>query len=239
MQYLLTAIVLGFLGSFHCVGMCGPIAMALPVHNKPALVKHALIVLYNFGRIITYSFFGFVAGIVGSSFSMAGWQQGFSISVGVLLLLAVFLPKQLNFTGINFFVRLKSAIGAMFSKGTRSSLFVIGLLNGLLPCGLVYLGIAGAAVTGSVLKGALFMAAFGLGTLPAMWLLPLAGGIVTLGFRNTLRKAIPVLVTSMALILILRGLNLGIPYLSPKLNSNGKIKTCHVMQPHKLCYGKN
>lgn len=221
MDYLAAAIVLGLLGSFHCVGMCGPIALALPVHNKPSLVKNGLIALYNLGRIMTYTVFGMAAGAIGESFAMAGLQQGLSIAIGVVLLVSVFLPFKNSMSGYGFFLWVKTAFNRVFSKGTRSSLFVVGLLNGLLPCGLVYVGIAGAAATGDFAQGALFMAAFGLGTAPMMFALPGIGSSLSVSSRSRIRKATPLLVTAMALLLILRGLNLGIPYVSPKINGQG------------------
>lgn len=231
MDYLTAAIALGFLGSFHCVGMCGPIALALPVHNKPPLLRNFLIILYNLGRITTYTIFGLLAGIIGESFAMAGLQQGLSIIIGVILLASVFLPFKNSLSGYGFFLRIKSALSRLFTKGTQTSLFIVGLLNGLLPCGLVYVGIAGSIATGDALKGGLFMAAFGLGTVPLMFALPLIGSSISVSSRSTIRKATPVFVTIMALLLIIRGLNLGIPYISPQIEQNQV--TCCQEDAHK------
>jgi len=233
MSYLAAAITLGFLGSFHCVGMCGPIALALPVHNKPALLKYMLIVLYNAGRATTYATFGLIGGLIGRSFVMAGFQQGLSIGLGLILLISVFLPAKINLPGHGFFLRIKTSLGRLFSKSRSSSLFAIGLLNGLLPCGLVYTGIAGAAATGDVIKGALFMAAFGLGTLPMMFLLPVIGSSISVSSRNKIRQATPVIITVMALLLVVRGLNLGVPYVSPQISSDGTAACCHQDRPDK------
>jgi len=227
MDYLLAAIALGFLGSFHCVGMCGPIALALPVHHHPPLLRHTLIVLYNLGRITTYALIGLCAGTIGKGFAMAGFQQGLSVAIGVVLLASVLFPIKSKLSGSVFFLRIRTALNRMFSKGTRSSLFVVGLLNGLLPCGLVYTGLAGAVATGDSLSGALFMAAFGLGTAPMMFALPAIGAKIPLAFRNKIRKASPIIVSAMALLLILRGLDLGIPYLSPAIGHSGKAASCH------------
>lgn len=228
MNFLLAAISLGFLGSFHCIAMCGPIAMALPVHHKPPLIKYALIILYNLGRIITYSLLGLFAGIIGKSFVLAGLQQSLSITLGILLLVSVFLPFKYSSGAYPFFLGIKTAFERLFSKGTQSSLFFIGILNGLLPCGLVYVGLAGAVGTGDLLRATLFMAGFGAGTLPMMLLLPLARGVITIPFRTKMRKVIPFAVTLMAVFFILRGLNLGIPYVSPKVTTAGAID-CHTL----------
>ncbi|MGZ5136120.1 MAG: sulfite exporter TauE/SafE family protein, partial [Flavitalea sp.] len=114
--------------------------------------------------------------------------------------------------------------------------------NGLLPCGLVYIGIAGAMSTGDILKGTLFMAFFGLGTVPVMLLLPYAGSFITLGIRNNIRKAVRPLIAVTALLLILRGLNLGIPYVSPKINDGANVASCHEQTNTKndiKCIGPN
>jgi sulfite exporter TauE/SafE len=226
MEVLFAAISLGFLGSFHCIGMCGPIALALPVHNKPLLEKNLLILVYNVGRILTYSILGVLAGLVGKSFVIAGFQQSLSILIGMLLLLFIFLPKRFNLGGLHFFVWLKATLSKLFSIRSNSSLFFIGLLNGLLPCGLVYVALAGAVATGDWVQGAWFMAGFGVGTMPMMFVLPLASGLASPSFRSGINRFMPAVVTTMALVLILRGLNLGIPYLSPKISSQTEV-TCH------------
>lgn len=233
MDFLIAAISLGFLGSFHCIGMCGPIAMSLPVHNKPPLLKYILILSYNFGRIITYSLMGFLAGSVGKSFMIAGLQQALSVTIGILLLIYVFVPFKNSFSGYSFFMWIKTTLARVFSIGKGSSLFLVGILNGLLPCGLVYIGIAGAIATGDLLKGFLFMAAFGVGTLPMMILLPFVGGLITVSTRSKMLKVIPVMITVMALFLILRGMNLGIPYVSPKISTTKEGVSCHQAGPEK------
>lgn len=231
MNFLIAAITLGFLGSFHCIGMCGPIALALPVNNKAPLIKYALISLYNLGRITTYAAFGVIAGVVGKSFVMAGLQQGVSITLGIILLAMVLLPFKNSLSGYSFFFWIKTTLSRLFLRGNKSSLFIVGLLNGFLPCGLVYVGIAGAVAMGDTLKGALFMAAFGLGTVPMMFLLPLAGSSISISARNKIRKVTPIVVAVTACFLILRGLNLGIPYISPAINKTEQTMRCHDIYP--------
>ncbi len=223
MEFLIAAISLGFLGSFHCIGMCGPIALALPLGRESAFMRVSGGITYNAGRIFTYGIFGWLFGLLGKSFVIGGYQQTLSITLGVIILLTVLFPAKLS-SGIGLtkvmlpiVTKLKSLLGKLFSKKSFSSLFFIGVLNGLLPCGLVYLGIAGAIATGGVWKGSLFMMFFGIGTLPAMLAVSLAGNIISVEWRNKIRKAVPVFVVVMACLLILRGLNLGVPYVSPEL----------------------
>ncbi|MCI0448888.1 MAG: sulfite exporter TauE/SafE family protein [Chlorobi bacterium] len=230
---LLTGFLIGFLGSFHCIAMCGPIAIALPKTNKPVIISRSL---YNTGRVITYSMLGLFFGLLGSRLQMFGLQQLISISLGILIILAVITPpiyriKLINKLGAYRLIGiLKSYLGRMFNNHSNFSMLAIGILNGLLPCGLVYIGITGAIAIGDALNSMLFMAAFGLGTMPIMLGTSIAANLVNLNIRRRLSKLIPSFSILLALIFILRGLNLGIPYLSPKLES-GTIKQeniqCH------------
>jgi uncharacterized protein len=219
----IAAISLGLLGSFHCLGMCGPIALALPIHQETPLIKFLSVLLYNTGRAITYSIFGLLFGLLGQGFFVGGFQQMLSLGLGSLLLISVlysmlFSKGLFSISAINGFVlSLKSKFGDLFRQRNRSSLFLIGLLNGLLPCGLVYVGISGATATGHFLSGALFMFVFGLGTIPMMLSLSLFGQFMKMKYRNLVRRSVPVFVSVMAILMILRGLNLGIPYVSPRI----------------------
>jgi uncharacterized protein len=235
MEFLLAALSLGFLGSFHCVGMCGPIALALPLSKTSKLARLVGGLIYNFGRILTYSLLGGLFGLLGKTFVIAGYQQSLSITLGLLILIMVFLPEsklsRFRLTGeiLSVIGRIKNQFSALFLKKNYSSLFFIGLLNGLLPCGLVYLGIVGAIATGDSARGALFMAVFGLGTIPTMLSISLISNSISLGVRNKIRKAVPVFIVVMAVLLILRGLNLDIPYISPKMDKADSTKhtCCH------------
>lgn len=219
------ALLLGFLGSFHCVGMCGPIALALPLNRTSAFTKFSGTLVYNFGRILTYSLLGFLLGLLGKGFVIAGYQQALSITAGCIILILFLFSGKTN-DSKNIFSSLFGLIGRVkgqlrnqFSISSYTSLFSIGLLNGLLPCGLVYLGIAGAVATGDGMQGSIFMSFFGLGTLPAMITITLMNGWISLNFRNKIKKVMPVFIVGMAFLLILRGMNLGIPYVSPKMSA--------------------
>ena len=220
---LWTAFVIGLLGSFHCIGMCGPIILALPPgeHRNVTFVSGRF--LYNVGRVFTYAILGAVFGLLGSGISVAGLQQWASISLGVVILLAVLLPskpKQIIIDKLQFSLltsRLKNYFGKLFKKNSQGSLFLIGIINGFLPCGFVYIGVAGAIATGSLINGIMYMALFGAGTIPIMFGVSLAGNVVSLKLRQKISRFIPVLASILAIIFILRGLNLDIPYLSPKL----------------------
>jgi len=226
-QLILAAFTIGLLGSFHCVGMCGPLALSLPLNSNSFFSKFSGSLLYNAGRIITYSLFGLLFGIIGKSVALFGFQQWLSIILGALIILFVILPKRLasfnnnNFV-LNYFGKVRSSLGSLFLKKNHSSLFFIGLLNGLLPCGLVYMAAAGAVATGDIIDSIVFMAFFGLGTLPMMWGVAFFGNYVSLGLRRSIRKAYPYMMMLMACLLILRGMGLGIPYVSPKVDMQKK-----------------
>jgi uncharacterized protein len=233
MEFIWAAIMLGVLGSFHCIGMCGPIALALPIGKVKGISRVLLVLSYNAGRILTYAVFGLIFGMIGKSFILAGSQQTMSIIAGVLILTGIIFQfafkRNLKINGkvFSIFYTVRNALSRLFLKNGHHSLFLIGVLNGLLPCGLVYMAAALAVTGGDPLSGAAFMSAFGLGTLPAMLLLPMFGDLINLKVRNNFRKAVPVFLSCVALMLILRGLNLGIPYLSPKIENGKEISCSH------------
>ena len=240
MDFLFAALALGFLGSFHCIGMCGPIALALPIGQRSTLGKAAGILTYNIGRIITYSLMGLLFGLIGRGFSMVGLQQILSVALGAFIIIMVLLPGRITSrldaatNRIPYISFAKQKISSLFRQKTFSSLFTIGILNGLLPCGFVYMGLAGAIASGTAIDGALFMMAFGLGTLPAMFIVAFSSRFISLGLRSKMRKAVPVFMLLVGTTLVLRGMNLGVPYLSPKFDDKGHIKrSCCQRQEQK------
>lgn len=218
---ILGGFLIGFLGSFHCVGMCGPIALALPIGKGTNIQLIISRLLYNFGRIVTYSFFGAVFGLFGKGIALAGLQRYASIALGASILVYYLLPGKYKgklsvtkpYMLIGGFV--KKSFKTLTKSGSPLSLFLFGIVNGFLPCGFVYVALAGAITTGSFISGAAFMALFGLGTAPIMLATSLVGKFVTGGVRSKINKLIPVFAIILAIIFILRGLSLGIPFLSP------------------------
>lgn len=211
----------GILGSFHCVGMCGPIALALPVGKGSSLHFLAGRLLYNFGRIATYTALGALSGLVGKSLEIAGLQQKLSILSGILILLLVVVPAAASgqfrrITGLEKLLsKVKNTMAGLFGRKALWSLGVVGLLNGLLPCGFVYFALAGAISMQSVPGAMLYMFLFGLGTFPLMFIISLSGKVIRPGLRRFFNQSVPYAATCMALLFILRGLNLGIPFVSP------------------------
>lgn len=223
----ISAFLTGLFGSFHCAGMCGPIALATPVVGRTPLEKAYGKLLYNAGRIVTYALLGMILGMFGTGLKLAGWQQSISIVAGVLIIIGVVF-KSNRLSGIvgNPFGWFKGS-SRLFQSRTYTSLFIIGLINGLLPCGFVYIGLIGAVATQSVGGGMLFMTLFGLGTLPMMFGVSMVGQFLSQAVRSGINKVTPYLAICIACLFILRGLNLGIPYVSPELNGEQtQVKEC-------------
>jgi uncharacterized protein len=221
------ALLSGLIGSLHCLGMCGPIVLMLPVGttSKGGFLLSRL--SYNLGRVITYAILGSICGLLGHLVILAGYQQALSIAVGAIILLAFIIPRRFickispAFIG-NITNKLTGLWGKLLNSPRAISLFVIGLLNGLLPCGLVYVALAAASTTGNAGNGLLYMAIFGLGTIPLMLIFSLFSGLLPNRIRLWAPKLIPIAAVTLAILLILRGLSLGIPYVSPNLQSHSK-----------------
>ena len=218
---LLSALILGLLGSLHCVGMCGPIAFMLPVDRTNSFKKITQITVYHIGRILAYSILGLLFGLIGKSFYLFGFQQQLSIIVGVLMIVLVIIPyKTLGKYNLSrpinrIISKVKSGLGKALKKKTADTFITIGFLNGFLPCGLVYMAVFGAVATGSILEGSLYMVLFGIGTIPLMTSAIYLGKFLNSNIKQRIQKAVPVFVVIIGALFILRGLGLGIPYLSP------------------------
>jgi sulfite exporter TauE/SafE len=217
----ITPLTIGLVGSLHCMGMCGPIVVALPLkkHNLASKIAGAL--LYNSGRIVTYGVIGILFGMLGRGIRLAGFQQWTSILLGVAMVVSVLYP--ILFRGkitigslfAGYSSRLIVRLRKLFADRSYFSLLMIGLLNGLLPCGLVYVAVAGAIASGHVLNGALFMMLFGLGTVPLLLTASLASDMIGQRIRSKMQRMVPYFVFLLGVLFILRGMSLGIPYVSP------------------------
>ena len=218
---LYTAFVFGLISSFHCIGMCGPIAMMLPVDRNNQLKKVSQILTYHVGRMTAYASIGLVFGLVGRGLYLAGMQQKLSIFIGVAMILVILIPEKVfaryNFSKPVFVLisKVKSTLGKQFKNQSYKSLFTIGLLNGFLPCGMVYVALFGAIAMQNESFGVLYMLLFGLGTVPMMSSVVYLQSFLTIPVRNKIQKAIPYVAVMMGILFILRGLGLGIPYVSP------------------------
>lgn len=219
--YLYTALSLGLLSGFHCVGMCGPIAFSLGLDSNNKFKFYTQNLLYQSGRITTYTILGGIVGIVGKSLDIAGYQKQISILSGILLLLMVLLPGKTteiggNFKPINkFMVKIKIFLSKFLGKKGNISRYITGILNGFLPCGAVYVALTSSIAAGGILQGMIFMAIFGLGTFPFMFITTLIGKVVNLKIRTKVLKFFPYFIAILGILFILRGLGLGIHMISP------------------------
>jgi len=232
---LYSALIFGLISSLHCIGMCGPIAMMLPVDRNNPAKKVIQIMIYHLGRLTAYASLGLVFGILGKGFYMAGIQQNISIIVGVLMITIAIVPERL-FMKYNFskpvykiISKVKSSLGSQFKRKSPDALFTIGLLNGFLPCGMVYAALFGAIAMQDVTLGVSYMLLYGLGTIPMMSAVVFISNILSLPLRSKLQKIIPVVAVFIGILFIIRGLGLDIAYLSPS-NTNLFVKanaSCH------------
>ena len=233
---VISALTLGLIGSFHCIGMCGPIAIALPLKNQSWLERIISALLYNLGRTVTYGIMGAVFGLLGKGFQLIGIQQWVSIIMGIIMILSVIFPiifrKYINADGFvtKWVSKLISTLRKLFSKRSYISLWVIGLMNGLLPCGLVYVAIAGAINTNDIVSGAIYMSIFGIGTIPIMASIPIVGNLIGTNIRRRFKGVISIFIVILGILFILRGLSLGIPYISPPTK---------MLQPHEKTMNNN
>ncbi len=218
---LYTAFILGLISSLHCIGMCGPIALMLPVERNNPTKKAIQILLYHLGRLTAYGSIGLVFGLLGKGIFIAGIQQQLSVFIGISMILIILIPERI-FAKYNFskpvykvISKIKQKLGSQFKNKSLSSLFTIGLLNGFLPCGMVYVALFGAIAMQSAPVGVLYMILFGLGTVPMMSSVVYLNTVLTIPVRNKLQKIIPYVTVLIGMLFILRGLGLGIPYISP------------------------
>lgn len=221
---IISAFLVGFGGSVHCVGMCGPLALALPFSAFNGSKKWVAILLYNIGRVISYASIGLLVGLIGRGINWFGLTQIISILLGSIILISVIVPVMFKKVKITMPFAFNSfqikALQFIMKKQQIGWMFVAGIMNGLLPCGLVYMAIAAAVVAGTVQSAVLFMIFFGLGTIPAMMFIVVLGEQMPFRIKQNIKKLVPVLSLVIGVLLVLRGLNLNIPFLSPYQSEN-------------------
>lgn len=210
----LTPILLGLAASLHCVGMCGPLLLALPLDAAGKRQVLGQMAVYHTGRILTYAALGVLFGLLGKGIAIAGFQKGLSIGAGVFMLAMAFMAWRFEqlvtaLPGFGAFTqKVKSGIGQLLKQNPNGATFSVGLLNGLLPCGMVYAALAGAIAMSGAAEGGIFMAFFGLGTLPLLLAVSVLGRSFSLTVRQKIRIAQPILLTVAGLLLLQRGLHL-------------------------------
>lgn len=215
------AFSLGLLSSLHCIGMCGPISLALPIGKLSYFGKSISLLIYNLGRILTYSTLGLLIALFGKYLSPSYLQQDISKFLGIAVIIAsiLFIIKPKLLVQDNYFFKVvKRELTKLFQRRSYPVYLLIGMLNGLLPCAMVYMAIGTAITLESKFSSILFMCVFGLGTMPAMLLIGFGGGVWLNQFKSKISRVVPFIAIAYGFMLILRGMDLGIPYISPKLN---------------------
>ncbi|MNK03650.1 hypothetical protein D3C87_215000 [compost metagenome] len=217
------AFMIGLLGSVHCIGMCGPLAFAVPSLKQGWFFLVADKLIYQLGRVVAYCILGVVIGLIGKQIWLAGFQQGISIVSGVLIVMAAcsrlfklsFLKNNPSF--------ILSPFNRMFNYALKhkANHLIIGFINGFLPCGFVYLALAGALNTESVQGSVTHMFWFGMGTLPLMFIATLGVGFTGTMLRRRINRIVPYMMLFIGIWFIFRGLTLDIPYLSPANSETG------------------
>jgi uncharacterized protein len=204
----ITALILGFTGSLHCVGMCGPIAMMVNGSGSRNLLINR--VLYNTGRTLTYVLMGVVVGLLGKIVQWGGVQGKVSVGLGVLIIVALLVPKiqSVFLPSLSRFVlKLKTLFSRhLQSKKTISAAFT-GMLNGFLPCGLVYAALAIALIQTTPAESAGVMMVFGLGTFPAMLAVAYSWQRIRKFIPWSFQRMQTVILVAVAVLMIWRGLS--------------------------------
>ena len=210
---MLTPLLLGLAGSLHCIGMCGPLMLAIPL---PASARRTILLqmlVYHSGRILTYSALGVLFGLLGKGVAIAGLQQVLSLAAGFFIVAMAFVAWRFEqlvtaLPGFGSFTRaIQQRMGQLLRSHPGGATFSLGLLNGLLPCGMVYAALAGAISTTNSVEGGVFLALFGLGTLPLLLATTVMGRSFSQSIRTKMKVLQPILLTLAGLLLIQRGLH--------------------------------
>ncbi|MCP4802491.1 MAG: sulfite exporter TauE/SafE family protein [Bacteroidetes bacterium] len=218
---LWSAFIFGLLGSLHCIGMCGPIAFMLPLDRSSHLKKVIQLSSYHLGRLVAYSLIGMGIGVIGKSFHLFGLQQYISIFIGCIMIVMVIIPSKYSnkysFSNPTFklIAKVKTTLGQTLKKKTSDTFLTIGFLNGFLPCGLVYMAVFASLSMTEIFLSSLYMVLFGLGTIPLMTTVIYVGNVINTSVKQRIKNIIPFFVFIIGILFILRGMGLGIPYLSP------------------------
>lgn len=222
---LISTFLLGIGGSLHCVGMCGPLALAVPFGNG-AQKKWVAILVYYLSKAMGYGLMGAVLGVLGKGVFLMDWQRGLSIIAGIFVVLLVCFPLLKGRSGKFIFQRqYEKLFQVMRLRPMLMHFSLLGLLNSFLPCGLVYAALAVAIVSGGVIQGFFAMFLFGIGTMPLLIALAAFGTRINARYKTSLLSVSKIMSVVIGVLLILRGLNLGIPYVSPHTD-NGEVKSC-------------
>jgi uncharacterized protein len=214
MTSFVTGLVLGVVGSGHCIGMCGPLVLTIgriqAQASRRGQAQYSL--LYHAGRVLTYVALAVPAGLVGQALVLHGFGRALAIVAGLLLLASAVgtvgarLPGWLGSMGAAAAARACAAANSWRGAHPIAGPVAAGAANGLVPCGLVYAAVTAAAAMGSAADAFALMIGFGLGTAPALVALSLSATLLPPGLRARMRQLTPVVLALTAALLLVRGL---------------------------------
>lgn len=232
------ALLMGFTGSLHCAGMCGPIVWVMPFQAFKGFKKMLALGLYHTGRISVYAALAVILHSFRGLFDPK-IQQYISLVLGASLLIIgmlSFIPNHSLKFKLPWADFIKKQLGKVIGNAALGTIAAAGVLNGLLPCGLVYMALSASMVAGTAVQSAAMMYVFGAGTLPMLISISLLKTKLTFLRTTHVRKLVPIVVFAFGCLFVLRGMNLGIPYLSPKvaIAPHGIVSSCcHKTNHHK------
>lgn len=236
--FVIAAIVLGLSGSLHCVGMCGALVTGLPFSVFSGSKKTAAVTLYFAAKALGYGILGLLLGSIGSGVKFVILQRGLSIVAGLVLLAIVIFPAIKNKIPQSHALQrvLNQQYQQIFKNPSMRAFAGLGLLNAFLPCGLVYTAAAAALATGNPISGFVFMYVFGISSSPLLIALIVFEGRLQSKYRQYMNKVSYGLSLMVGLLLLLRGLNMGIPYLSPNFTTvDGQVQSSCCHKPSASC----
>ncbi len=220
-----SAFLLGLTGSFHCLGMCAPLLWVMPHGSKNIFGFLSSRLIYQLGRLLMYGFLGALAGLGGHAIQIEPFQ---SIFLGVLgLILILFALFSINPEAVTAKISILNTLSFRLSDflgrflKNRRNFFWAGLLNGLLPCGLVYTAMLGAVAAGNMGNGFLYMLTFGLGTLPLLLLVSLSGKPISESNKLLIRKLYPFILSLAGFLLLYKSVIGFIAW------QNAEVLNCH------------
>jgi sulfite exporter TauE/SafE len=236
-----SALILGIVSNLHCFAMCGPIAMSVPINRKSEFTILTSSFFYHTGRITTYILLGFLVGMIGFGIHLVGILQSLSIVSGIGI---IFYAWRYQLLGENADKIFKTALpynlnsrlmGKVAKSNSSFKPLLLGMLNGMLPCGMVYTALITSLLSGNLISGSLSMLFFGLGTYPTMIILMYVTQKTATRFKSKINRFLPVILSIVGLLILLRGMNLNIPYLSPQATFSQEknqiqIKDCHTFK---------
>jgi hypothetical protein len=217
------ALSMGFVSSFHCLGMCGPIALAIPVHTNRSWIRYINYLFYNTGRACTYALLGLFVGSIAQSIQIAGYLQYLSLAIGIALMLYA-VNTRLSTQWVHppvFWVKLvgnlKKQMAVFLTSPSIGTRFLLGMLNGLLPCGMVAMALISSMATGGGWRAAIFMFLFGVATFPVMLGVSFLKAYITPRFRSAITKYTPLFLFFIGLWMIARGSIIHLPAVSASI----------------------